>query len=80
MQEQCDKQFCECSHRLKVALNDVVELIIIDEGLLFNANHPMHLHGYKFRVIGMDRVSTKTKFFLLSFPIAVINNFTDLSG
>ncbi|PVD19698.1 hypothetical protein C0Q70_20189 [Pomacea canaliculata] len=55
VQEQCDKQFCECSHRLKVALNDVVELIIIDEGLLFNANHPMHLHGYKFRVVGMDR-------------------------
>ena len=53
----CKGHFCECTHRLKVALGDVVEIILIDEGVPYDANHPTHLHGYKYRVIGMDRVS-----------------------
>ncbi len=28
----------------------------MDEGVIFDANHPMHLHGYMFRLIGMERV------------------------
>ena len=39
-----------------MALGDVVEIVIIDEGVTFDANHPMHLHGYQFYVVGMDRV------------------------
>lgn len=27
---------------------------------MFDANHPFHLHGYKFRVIGMDRLGKNT--------------------
>lgn len=53
----CSEVFCECIHRLKVDINDVVELILIDEGLPFDANHPMHLHGHAFHVVGMDRVN-----------------------
>lgn len=60
VQVDCKAKYCECTHRLKVALGDVVELILIDEGVIFNANHPMHLHGYKFRVIGMDRLNEST--------------------
>ncbi|XP_070174008.1 uncharacterized protein [Littorina saxatilis] len=60
VQVHCDQEYCECTHRLKVALGEVVELIFIDEGVIFNANHPMHLHGYKFRVIGMDRLNEST--------------------
>ncbi|XP_069129876.1 uncharacterized protein [Argopecten irradians] len=59
-QENCNMTYCECLHTLKVDLNDVVELIVIDEGKVFNANHPMHLHGYKFKVIGMDRLNDST--------------------
>ncbi|KAG1687825.1 Laccase-2 [Nymphon striatum] len=46
--------FCECIHVLKVGLNSVVEVLLIDEGFKFNANHPFHLHGHNFKVIGMD--------------------------
>lgn len=60
MQVHCDQEFCECTHRLQVALGDVVELVLIDEGVTFDANHPMHLHGYKFRVIGIDRINKST--------------------
>jgi FtsP/CotA-like multicopper oxidase with cupredoxin domain len=52
----CTEEYCECVFRLQVALNDTVELVIIDEGVTFNANHPMHLHGHQFYVVGMDRV------------------------
>ncbi|XP_076435749.1 uncharacterized protein LOC143275484 [Babylonia areolata] len=60
VQTDCRSQFCECTHRLKVGLGEVVELIIIDEGVTFNVSHPMHLHGYRFRVIGMDKLNDST--------------------
>lgn len=52
----CRTDFCECSHVYQVRLNSVVELVLIDEGFAYDANHPFHLHGYGFRVIGMDRL------------------------
>ena len=59
----CATEYCECVHVLKVGLGDTVELILIDEGHTYSANHPMHLHGNYFRVVGMDKVSTyKIKF------------------
>lgn len=54
----CSTKYCECVHVLKVGLGDTVELVLIDEGYTYSANHPMHLHGNYFRVIGMDKVST----------------------
>lgn len=42
------KGYCECVHRIKVALNEVIELVVVDEatapGLV---NHPFHLHGHQ---------------------------------
>lgn len=52
----CKKEFCECSHVLQVPLNASVELIIVDEGYKYDANHPFHLHGHGFRVVGMERI------------------------
>ncbi|XP_017843672.2 uncharacterized protein LOC108600530 isoform X2 [Drosophila busckii] len=52
----CRKQFCKCHHVLQVPLNAVVEFIIVDEGFTFYANHPFHLHGNAFRVIGLERL------------------------
>ena len=40
----------------KVDLRDVVEFVLVDEGKTFDANHPMHLHGYSYRVVGMGKV------------------------
>lgn len=40
----------------QVPLGSIVELVIIDEGLAYDANHPIHMHGYKFRVVAMERV------------------------
>ncbi|XP_061164931.1 uncharacterized protein LOC133173877 [Saccostrea echinata] len=53
----CSFEFCECVHIKKVKLGDVVEFVIVDEGKTFNANHPMHLHGFSYRVIGMGKTS-----------------------
>ncbi|KAK3090802.1 hypothetical protein FSP39_014772 [Pinctada imbricata] len=58
--KNCTEEFCECVHVLKVDLNDVVEFIVVDEGKIWDANHPMHLHGYSYRVIGMDRLNSST--------------------
>lgn len=54
----CKESFCECTHVLQVPLNSVVEMILIDEGVTYEANHMFHLHGNYFHVIGMDRLGT----------------------
>lgn len=36
----------------------MVELVITDEGFAFDANHPLHLHGYAFRVIAMEKIGS----------------------
>ncbi|XP_310270.3 uncharacterized protein LOC1271472 [Anopheles gambiae] len=56
----CRQEFCECSHVLQIPLHATVEMVMIDEGFTFDANHPFHLHGHAFRVVGMDRVSRNT--------------------
>ncbi|CAL1533176.1 unnamed protein product [Lymnaea stagnalis] len=60
VQKHCELEWCACVHMYQVSLDDLVELVLIDEGVTFDANHPMHLHGYKFRVVGIDRVNTST--------------------
>ncbi|XP_045506939.1 laccase-4-like isoform X1 [Colias croceus] len=57
--ESCKEGFCECSHVLSVKRNAVVEVIIVDEGVTFDANHPFHLHGHYFRVVGMRRLASE---------------------
>ncbi|KAL9880339.1 multicopper oxidase 1 isoform 1-T2 [Glossina fuscipes fuscipes] len=52
----CRHQFCQCQHVLQVPLGSIVELIIVDEGFTYDANHPFHLHGNAFRVIGLERL------------------------
>lgn len=53
----CKETFCECTHVLQIPLNSVVEMILIDEGVTYDANHMFHLHGNYFHVVGMDRLS-----------------------
>lgn len=52
----CIEEFCECTHVLQVPLNASVELILVDEGYKYDANHPFHLHGQGFRVVAMERI------------------------
>lgn len=52
----CSSEYCECVHVEKVGLGDVVEFVMVDEGKTFDANHPMHLHGYSYRVVAMGKV------------------------
>lgn len=54
----CRSEFCMCQHILSVPLNSVVEIILVDEGFTYDANHPFHLHGYSFRVLGLERLGS----------------------
>ncbi|XP_059140381.1 uncharacterized protein LOC131928383 [Physella acuta] len=56
VQKQCTKEWCACVHMYQVALGDLVELVIVDEGKPAHAYHPLHLHGHRFRVVAMDRL------------------------
>uniref|UniRef100_A0A182QGY0 Plastocyanin-like domain-containing protein n=1 Tax=Anopheles farauti TaxID=69004 RepID=A0A182QGY0_9DIPT len=48
---------CFCLHRLKVALNDVVEMSLIDDAeVVRDLYHPFHLHGHRFIVTGMGQL------------------------
>lgn len=57
--ERCaERTICHCTHRLKVKLNSVVEMVLIDDQDAIGAeNHPFHIHGYAFTVteIGQDK-------------------------
>ncbi|XP_046614059.1 laccase-1-like [Neodiprion virginianus] len=52
----CEDNYCACTHVLQVKLGSVVELVLIDKGFTYDANHPFHLHGHDFRVVAMERV------------------------
>ena len=52
----CQETFCECTHVLQIPVKSVVEMILIDEGVTYDANHMFHLHGHYFHVVGMDRL------------------------
>lgn len=61
----CHTEQCECIHVIRVPLNATVELILVDEtrpmvdgSSQSHHQHPFHLHGYDFRVVGMERVKT----------------------
>lgn len=54
----CKETFCECTHVLQIPLKSVVEMILIDEGVTYDANHMFHMHGNYFHVVGMDRLGS----------------------
>ncbi|KAI7815129.1 laccase [Rhyzopertha dominica] len=54
----CTKQHCECTHVVKIPLNAVVEMVLVDTGFAYDANHPFHLHGHAFRVIAMEKLGS----------------------
>ncbi|RLU22355.1 hypothetical protein DMN91_004633 [Ooceraea biroi] len=56
----CEDDYCACTHVLQVKTNSVVELVLVDEGVPYDANHPFHLHGYLFRVVAMKRIGNTT--------------------
>lgn len=34
-------------------------MVLVDEGKHMDNNHPMHMHGYNFRVVAMEKVHCK---------------------
>ena len=48
-------KFCKCIHTIHVELNDLVEVIIVDGGSQ-SENHPFHLHGQSFAVLGLEKL------------------------
>ncbi|KAL8625054.1 hypothetical protein ACOMHN_012063 [Nucella lapillus] len=60
VRRNCSEDYCECVHRLHVRLGEVVEVVMVDEGVPWNASHPTHLHGHAFRVVAMDRLAPQT--------------------
>lgn len=48
---------CHCIHRIKVPLNSVVELIVVDEVNSIGSlvSHPFHLHGYRLFVTEINQ-------------------------
>jgi L-ascorbate oxidase len=57
--ENCENQYCECTHVVNIPLNTIVEMVLIDKGYAYDANHPFHLHGHSFRVVAMERVGSQ---------------------
>lgn len=55
MCEETSPDVCTCIHTIEVGLNDLVEMFFIDGGAFFQ-QHPTHLHGHNYAVIGTDDV------------------------
>lgn len=58
--QNCAQNFCTCAYVIQFPLNSNVELILIDVGNGIDAIHPIHLHGYAFRVLGSQRLGRNT--------------------
>ncbi|XP_050689230.1 uncharacterized protein LOC126981747 [Eriocheir sinensis] len=56
----CRGDFCHCPHVLNVEKDSLVELVLVDEGVVYWANHPFHLHGHAFQVLAMGRLGENT--------------------
>ncbi|KAF2361462.1 Multicopper oxidase type 1 [Trinorchestia longiramus] len=56
----CTTDFCACFHTLSVRKDSLVEMVLIDKGLTYYANHPFHLHGHEFAVVGMGKLGSNT--------------------
>jgi len=56
--KNCTTDFCDCTYTLDIPLGALVELLLIDEGVTFDATHPFHLHGGSFRVVAMNRLGS----------------------
>ncbi|XP_063960219.1 uncharacterized protein LOC129266740 [Lytechinus pictus] len=60
MNERCKTEFCRCTQVVQVEMNETIEIVLVDEGNLYLAVHPFHLHGFTFRVLaqgfGGDRL------------------------
>ncbi|XP_055595658.1 uncharacterized protein LOC129746164 isoform X2 [Uranotaenia lowii] len=53
----CKKDYCFCTHRLKVGLNEIVEINIYDTAARRqNFYHPYHLHGHRFIITDMGQI------------------------
>ncbi|KAH8275900.1 hypothetical protein KR026_000389 [Drosophila bipectinata] len=46
---------CQCTHKIDIPLNSIVEIILVDEVQQINISHPFHLHGTSFYVLGLGR-------------------------
>lgn len=55
-EKNCTADYCSCPHGIQVPIGAVVEIVFLDEGFSYDANHPLHLHGYAFRVVAMERL------------------------
>ncbi|KAF5301113.1 hypothetical protein FQR65_LT08943 [Abscondita terminalis] len=53
--QNCDLT-CECTHVIKVPYNCIIELILVDEVHNEGINHPFHLHGFAFNVMGIGKM------------------------
>ena len=38
----------------------VVEFVIVDEGVTFDASHPMHIHGHSFSIVALEKLNAST--------------------
>ncbi|XP_038050215.1 laccase-5-like [Patiria miniata] len=56
----CVREYCECIYTIEAKLGQVVELVMVDEGVIFDASHPMHIHGHSFRVVALEKLGTST--------------------
>jgi len=57
----CYENSCFCSNVFGFEVGQVVELIMVNEhNGPGNGGHPMHLHGYTFRLVGMEKLADST--------------------
>ncbi|XP_013389794.1 laccase isoform X2 [Lingula anatina] len=56
----CGDDLCKCTHMVEFKLNQVVEMVLINEGKPIPVEHALHLHGAYFRVLGVGKLESST--------------------
>ncbi|KAH8358764.1 hypothetical protein KR093_002270, partial [Drosophila rubida] len=50
---QCDREVCECVHVIRFPAYRPIEMVIAN---YMDAAHPIHMHGFTYRVVGQDAI------------------------
>ncbi|KAL5273378.1 hypothetical protein ACFFRR_000234 [Megaselia abdita] len=54
----CESSLCKCRHTINLPRNTFCEIFMVNE---MTIQHPMHLHGFIFRVVGAGKLSAEER-------------------
>lgn len=70
----CGRELCECTHVIRLPAYRPIEMVV---GNLMDATHPIHMHGFTFRLVGQGVLNNQNEVRNVS-TVRAISNFSEV--